>query len=70
MCAAWQPLSDRPVNNIKSQPASRRHSLVNDLFILELSWTSEDRKTAARCSRRRAKDKGRRCENHLTDYLI
>ncbi len=33
MCATWQPLSDRPVNNSKSQPAIRHHSLVNDLFI-------------------------------------
>ena len=33
MCAVWQPLSDRPVNNGKSQPAARRRSLVNNLFI-------------------------------------
>jgi hypothetical protein len=33
MCATWQALSDRPVNNSKKQPAIRRHSLVNDLFI-------------------------------------
>jgi hypothetical protein len=33
MCATWQPLSDRPVNNSKSRPAIRHHSLVNDLFI-------------------------------------
>ena len=33
MCATLQPLSDRPVNYSKSQPAIRRHSLVNDLFI-------------------------------------
>jgi hypothetical protein len=33
MCAVWQPFSDSPVNNRKSQLAIRRHSLVNDLFI-------------------------------------
>jgi len=37
MCSAWLPLSDKPENNIKSQPASRRHSLVYDLFIFDFS---------------------------------